>query len=142
MNSEEIIKVLEYLGNKFGVAIDWTQENVLPYAQELFHRIITYKIVENSACCILALINLVVVAFIIRACIKSYKESGKENKDTLFWEDTICGTEIKIGALLFLVFYGVFSVVLTIIGVVSFFELLEWIFVPEIPFWNMVKDVF
>lgn len=33
--NEEIIKILDYIGSKFGVAIDWTDKNVTPYLQEL-----------------------------------------------------------------------------------------------------------
>lgn len=42
--SEEIIKVLDALGEKFGLAIDWTSENVLPYAQQLMEKFIRYEI--------------------------------------------------------------------------------------------------
>ena len=36
--SQEIINVLDYLCNKFGIAIDWTSENVIPYIEELCER--------------------------------------------------------------------------------------------------------
>ena len=31
--SNEIIKVLDALSDKLGIAVDWTSENVLPYLQ-------------------------------------------------------------------------------------------------------------
>lgn len=37
--SEEIIKILDHIGSKFGVAIDWTDKNVMPYLQELADKI-------------------------------------------------------------------------------------------------------
>lgn len=33
--SEEVIKILDALAEKFGLAIDWTSANVLPYLQQL-----------------------------------------------------------------------------------------------------------
>ena len=42
--SEEIIKVLDDLSKRFGVAIDWSAENVLPYAQALFQKFVNYEI--------------------------------------------------------------------------------------------------
>lgn len=42
--SKEIITVLDYLAQKFGVAIDWTSENVMPYLQDLCSRYIDYEI--------------------------------------------------------------------------------------------------
>ena len=38
--NEELIKALTELANKFGIAIDWTSQNALPYAQELMNRIV------------------------------------------------------------------------------------------------------
>ena len=42
--SSEIIEVLDYLGEKFGIAIDWTSNNVLPYLQTLADKFIKWEI--------------------------------------------------------------------------------------------------
>lgn len=42
--SEEIIKILDDLGARFGVAIDWSSENVIPYLKDLMDRYIDYQI--------------------------------------------------------------------------------------------------
>ena len=47
--SEELIKVLEYLGGKVGIAIDWTSANMLPYLQELCEKIVEYEIWTSYA---------------------------------------------------------------------------------------------
>ena len=41
--SAQIIEVLNTLGQKFGIAIDWTQENVFPYLQQLSEKYIAYE---------------------------------------------------------------------------------------------------
>lgn len=41
--SEEIIKVLDELGKRFGVVIDWSNQNIVPYLQELLKRFICYQ---------------------------------------------------------------------------------------------------
>ena len=43
--SNEIIKVLDDLAARFGVAIDWTAENIMPYLTEIFKRHTTYEII-------------------------------------------------------------------------------------------------
>lgn len=43
MISDEIIKVLDNLCIKFGIAIDWTNQNIMPYLQDLMTRFIKYK---------------------------------------------------------------------------------------------------
>lgn len=42
--SSQIIEVLEHLGSKFGIAIDWTAENVLPYLEQLAGKYINWEI--------------------------------------------------------------------------------------------------
>lgn len=47
--SEEIITILNYLCQKFGIAIDWTSENVMPYLQDLAARYIKYEVFTSIA---------------------------------------------------------------------------------------------
>lgn len=45
--SDQIIAVLDEVCRKFGVAIDWSSTNILPYLQELGERMVSYTIVTN-----------------------------------------------------------------------------------------------
>lgn len=45
--SEQIIAVLDNLAQRFGVIIDWGQQNVLPYVQELCGKYISWEIVTS-----------------------------------------------------------------------------------------------
>lgn len=45
--SEEFIKILDELAQKFGVAIDWTSENVVPYLQDLLSRFTLYEMLTS-----------------------------------------------------------------------------------------------
>lgn len=45
--SEEIIKVVDALAAKLGIAIDWTAANMMPYLQQLADRYIGYEIATN-----------------------------------------------------------------------------------------------
>lgn len=47
--SDQIIAVLNDLCAKFGVAIDWSTENVVPYVTELCDRYIRYEIATSVA---------------------------------------------------------------------------------------------
>lgn len=44
MFGDEIIKILDALCEKFGMAIDWTTENITPYLENLAGRIISFEI--------------------------------------------------------------------------------------------------
>lgn len=70
----EVIKVLDHLCDKFGIAIDWTSANVMPYLQDLMSRIVKYGIYQNVSDIIYCLILLSIVALITR---KLYKASYK-----------------------------------------------------------------
>ena len=82
--SQEIIKVLEYLGEKLGIAIDWTTENVLPYAEQLFKRYVTLKITYSSIGTIIG-IALAVTAIVLGVkVLKAYIEMKKTETSNTF----------------------------------------------------------
>lgn len=45
--SNEIIKVLDALCDKFGIAVDWSSENVLPYLNTLVDKCVNYEITTS-----------------------------------------------------------------------------------------------
>jgi hypothetical protein len=45
--SKEIIEVLDYIGDKFGIAVNWTDKNVLPYVQQLCEKFIKWDIATS-----------------------------------------------------------------------------------------------
>lgn len=53
--SEEIIKVLDELGKRFGIVIDWSNQNIIPYLQELLKRFICYR---NITACVWIIISI------------------------------------------------------------------------------------
>ena len=73
--SDQIVAVLDDLCKRFGVVIDWSQENVIPYAQELAGKYIKYEIGTSVAWCVLIGVVLIVVVAIMKF---AYKESIKE----------------------------------------------------------------
>ena len=45
--SDEIIKILDDLGQRFGIAIDWSAQNVMPYLKDLMSRFINYEMITS-----------------------------------------------------------------------------------------------
>ena len=136
--SQEIIKVLEYLGEKLGIAIDWTTENVLPYAEQLFKRYATLKITYASIGTVIG-IALAVTAIVlgVKVC-KAYMEMKKTETSNTFWyiSKTYLYTDWDLTAA------GAIAIILAAICVsaaiptfiCSVHTLIEWIIIPEIPF--------
>lgn len=74
--SEEIIKVLDNLGEKFGIAVDWTSQNIMPYIQELMNRYRSYFITSCVIWLTLELVLLFISIVIFKGCIKGKKENN------------------------------------------------------------------
>ena len=67
--SEQIIQVLNVLCAKFGLVIDWTSENVIPYVGTLFEKLVKYEIWTSVAWIIFAAVATIpIVLAFIKAC--------------------------------------------------------------------------
>ena len=62
--SKEIIEVLDHIGNKFGLAIDWSSENVMPYIEQLCSKYISWEIATSIACIAISILALTVIGIL------------------------------------------------------------------------------
>ena len=117
--SDQIIEVLNYLGEKLGVTIDWTSENVLPYVQTLCGKYINWEIATSVTWLVIGLI-LIVLAII------SFKGARNPNIDD--------------EGFLYMVF-----VILLILGVIvmfaQVFDIIKCIYIPELKIYEYVKSL-
>ena len=58
--SDEVIKIIDNLCEKFGMAIDWTSQNVIPYLQEVSQKIVNYEIGTSVVWLVVGLIALII----------------------------------------------------------------------------------
>jgi len=139
--SEQFKEVFELICDKMGIAIDWTQENVVPYVMELCERYITFNIIEeviSVVCWSLIMIGCVVGAI---AIFKDFKKLEKVKEkgvsQTLYWTKDI---SYYNGEDWDLTFFGYASAIvgatlfITSIPflIISVSELLKWCFIPEV----------
>ena len=117
--SAQIIEVLEYLGNKIGIAIDWSAENVLPYLEELMQRLVSYQIVNKSIQIGISFILTIVIIIVLIKFLRYAIPKTRYNDD---WEFGIAfGSVFGIAGILgFFIWFGV-----------AFASLLKWIYLPE-----------
>ena len=83
--SDAIIKVLNELCDKFGIAIDWTSDNVVPYLQDLMVRYSKYVCYTSIMWLVIGLIIMVVFAVLL------YKYFKQEHRDGLITFLLGCG---------------------------------------------------
>ena len=134
--SQEIIKVLEYLGEKLGIAIDWTTENVLPYAEQLFKRYVALKLVNTSIGTLIG-VALVTTAIILTANItKGYIKAYTTKTTSVWWRYSEYWKEVKMNEItIFGIMVASLCALFSIpILVCNLSPLIEWIIIPEIPF--------
>ena len=118
--SSEIIEVLDYVGEKFGIAIDWTSNNVLPYLQTLVDKFIQWEI---STSILWIAIAVFVIAMIISLMnLKGIREFNKEVCDCMLW--------IPAGILIL----GFFIVIC-----VQIFDIVECNVFPEKVLYDFIK---
>ena len=75
--SEEVIKILDVLAEKFGLVIDWTSANVLPYLQQLCGKYVTYEIATSVVWILIGVCLLFVGKYVIgkaKYCWEQYEE--------------------------------------------------------------------
>lgn len=107
--SEQIIQVLDALGEKIGIAVNWTSENVVPVAQQICERYIRYEIVMSILWMVL---ELGVIAGLIFGGTKLFKflieakQKPSYERNWCVWADvTMIFAGIGIGIL------GILSIV-------------------------------
>ena len=119
--SSEIIEVLDYLGEKFGIAIDWTSNNVLPYLQTLADKFIKWEISTSIVWIIIAV--FVMVGMIVLINLKGVREINEETYGMLW---------VPAGLLIL----GFFVVIC-----VQIFDIIECNIFPEKVLYDFIKTM-
>lgn len=82
MNVKDFESAIDILADKFGMVIDWTSDNVIPYVKDILERVIQYKIVTNS-------IGLGISLLVLISCILYFVFMHREYKklNSLSYDD-------------------------------------------------------
>jgi predicted ferric reductase len=73
--SKQIIEVLDAVCQKFGLAIDWSQQNILPYVQQLGEKVVNYELWTSVMWLVIGVIGMIITGLAIRHSLKGYKEA-------------------------------------------------------------------
>lgn len=141
--SQEIINVLEYIGEKLGIALDWSSENIWPQVLDILGRYRILQIVISSIWLAVALIALVVFICLWIKIFKAYLACNKDKQSNLWWDwSGYYGKADTTG----------FVIAATVLSAIAFFliiptliiepgEILNWVFIPEIQFLELFKSI-
>lgn len=82
--SEQIIQVIDNLCTKFGIAINWTGENVIPYLEVLCKKLITYEIATSAMWILLVWVLFGVSALILKKMHPWLMKKSNEDFDEIY----------------------------------------------------------
>lgn len=139
--SEEIIKVLDYICGKLGLAIDWTAENVMPQVIDIFSRYRIYEIVCNSMCLALCFGMIAVFFMLWKTVINCRKICMQEKQDNFWWGTLSYSNNVGMKT------STIFLTIITCIAAIAFLcivcscanNIMQWTFVPEIKILEILK---
>lgn len=128
MMSNEIIKVLDDLGRRMGIAIDWSSKNVMPYIEELANRFIKW-VVTTSCVWLVVGIVMIVAGTIVATTIWRRRDSYDYFGDI---------EEIETW---FFVFGILFAIMGIVVVLVQCFDIAEAIYLPELTIYHYIKHL-
>lgn len=129
--SEEIIKVLDELGKRFGIVIDWSNQNIIPYLQELLKRFICYRNITACVWIIISIAMMIVGAIMIKFLNKWRKS---DNYDTGYNDDEILAM-LGYTFSIFIIAIGIGLIIGNMFGIA------KNICMPEMVVYEYIKNI-
>lgn len=130
--SEEIIKVLDELGKRFGIVIDWSNQNIMPYLQELLKRFICY---QNITACVWIIISIAmtICGVIMLKFLNKWRKSDGYNSDS--YDDDELLAELGYIFSILIIALGIGLIIGNTLGIV------KNICMPEIVVYEYIKNI-
>ena len=125
--SEQVIKVLDAVCDKFGIAIDWSSNNVIPYIEQLRNKIITYDICDSIVWLVIGSVIPLTVAILIKKFLNKKKLEAKETINDYYYTDGSLDNEAFYCYLII----GILFVIAFVIGTIGLQSIIQDILFPE-----------
>ena len=121
--SSQFIEVLDALCAKFGIVIDWTSQNVMPYLTDLATRLVNYEIWTSVAW--IVILGVVFVAI--------WKLTKNARKDDSFNNEGICVCAW--------VACGFIGIIFIVVACVEVFDIIRALTIPEVVIYGFLKGL-
>ena len=130
--SEEIIKVLDELGKRFGIVIDWSNQNIIPYLQELLKRFICYR---NITACIWIIISIAMTisGVVMIMFLNKWRKSDNYDED-------YCSDDVMLAAVGYIVSICIIALGIGLI-IGNMFGIVKNICMPEMVVYEYIKNI-
>ena len=142
--NNKIIEALDYLGEKIGLAIDWSSNNIYPQVMEFLGRYRTYEIVTDALCIIACFAFIFFfIRFISKTLLPDYRQCISEKKSTRFftWYSYLEEVDMNIVMLFAVVFSGIIFIIAVVDIFCAIADIAKWVFIPEYQFYNVIAGL-
>ena len=86
--NDQFIQILDVLCAKFGIVVDWTSQNVMPYLTDLATRLVNYEIWTSIAWIVLLGIPFIVIWKLTK---NTRKDDSYDNEANYVCAWVVCG---------------------------------------------------
>lgn len=118
----EIEKALDQLAEKFGIVVDWSQDNIYPYIRDILQRYRTVSIVQDAVTIMLFVLGAILATL-------GLKYIFKQDRKYIISEDADVFISAIIGAACIVVL-----LIFVPATIENIYDIVGWIFVPETQF--------
>ena len=126
--NKEILEALNQLTDKFGIAVDWSSQNALPYLRDLMGRLVRYEIITS-------VVWLIVGALFVLSAIwwlKFIKYARKKYEEIGHFNDWDIAANVAAFAMIIVVLLGIIIVICQINDIIQCVVLPEGIILKYI----------
>lgn len=135
--SNQIIEVLNALCEKFGIAIDWTGQNVMPYVQELMKKAVNYELWTSVGWFLIWAIFIFAFFGTIYWYIKNrYNENNKTIEIIIDDEELFF-----IVSITFIIIGGILAIIAIIGAITQIMDIITCLTFPEKIIFNMIQSM-
>lgn len=134
--SEQIIQVIDALCEKFGIVMDWTGANVIPYIEMLGKKLITYELCTSVAWVVVMLFLSVVSIITMKKVYPFFKKKIAEGTVSY---SSVCQNDWYVGLVLAIIGTIAINVVAVIVIICQAFDIIKCLAFPEMYIFEYIS---
>ena len=130
--SEEIINVLDALAEKFGLAVDWTSANVIPYLEQLCGKYVNYEIATSVVWLVFGIMCIIFGTVLFKKMKYCYNKSEEMDEDNGY----------TYGCILSAIGFGALVIIGSIVSMTQIFDIVTCFTFPEKIIIEELKSIY
>lgn len=127
--AEQIIEVIDALCQKFGIAIDWTSDNILPYVEYLVKNAVRYELYTSILYSVVLVIAMYIFILLSRSLWRWFKK------------DEPADDEIIGAAGMFLVIFLICSIICFVLLLIQLVDIITCFTFPEKVVYDIISNM-